>query len=257
MPLNQKSFLYWLLRGHIFISLCAICMSIETCLTLDVPLPPISVMWLLFFSTLFSYNIYYVRTPEKKFYGLLSMIGALGAFVSWIMIPFSYHFMFLVVAVISVLYILPVFLPFPKPNTFALQKLVLLICIWVLSTFFLPLEKYTLTERNLILLSYRFVFLSLLCLLFFIRDEKKEILRLRASVAYQILLGIQLLFSSYFCYQQQWALGLSYGSITILLFFISKSLKKQKRGVFFYLGLVDGMMCLQFIFISLTYFLFT
>jgi hypothetical protein len=257
MSLTQNPYLDWLLRGHIFISLCAVCMSIETCLTLDAPLPPISVMWLLFFSTLFSYNIYYVRTPEKMFYGLLSLIGALGAFVSWMMIPFSYHFMFLVIAAASVLYILPVFLPFPKPDSFALQKLVLLICIWVLSTFFLPLEKFVLTERNLILLSYRFVFLSLLCLLFFIRDEKKEILRSRANVAYQIFLGIQLLFSSYFCCQQQWALGLSYGSITILLFFISRSLQKQKPGVFFYLGLVDGMMCLQFIFVSLSYFLFS
>ncbi|GBL35134.1 hypothetical protein EMGBS15_07290 [Filimonas sp.] len=167
----------FLLKSHFFISLCALGLSLETAVVLDVPFQSVWLYTFIFFSTFFSYNFYYIKTDAFPHAKVLAITGLVGAVISLMQMPYIPYLYLFMISVGSMLYLLPIFIPFKKTQTFSVQKLFLLILIWVMITFLFPVRHIHFNYGKGLLLIYRITLISHLCILFFIRDETMKNVR--------------------------------------------------------------------------------
>jgi len=240
-----KKIISYLLTTHFFIAGIAVALAIETSLVLNQPFHPLSLYLLLFFATHFAYNVYYIKTVRAWHYGIHAFISLIACAVWLFYIPASAYPTLLLIALTSGLYILPIFMRFNQSKYFTVFKLILLIVTWVLSTWFLVASPFQFHIKDLVLLCYRTVFISISCLLFFIRDEKKESLKKIVIQVNKYLIALLFLLSLIILFKVSIPIGFVYFTTSIGCYYLAFMWTKQVRTNLLYLAFVDGILFFQ------------
>lgn len=261
--------LHFILSHSIFVAICAVALAFQTALLLHLDIN-IFVYGFIFFATTCSYNFYWIvsklsfadngdipRLLKKESTGVfLLCIAAIGSLYCWYMSLIPVHFV--ITAVLStVIYSIPLLpLPFLKFTRKAgVLKTILLAFTWTYVTVLIPLGKdfSLLTNADLFIISRRFLFMLMLCIIFDNRDKDIDKIRglhslatvLKPAVLKMVIYFIfALLFISNFLYgdyginfKQSIALQVSTIALLIVYFYSIK-----KRSYLFYYFLVDGLM---------------
>jgi hypothetical protein len=256
--------LHFILSHSIFIAFCAVGISFQTILICPAKVD-YWVLAFIFFSTLFSYNAYWLLSKKINLNDLLatqkkevllilaSVFVAIGS-----LLKSSLNVKIILLAVVlNALYMLPL-LPFNQlsfTKKIGFLKTVVLAFTWTYVTIILPLNKplFYLDNEKLLLFSYRFLFMLLLCIMFDTRDIAIDKIKGLHSIAtdskpiqLKILVATLFALMAYVVFLMH-SLGLNNGktisliiSLFAVLYFYFKSLKKQ--GYFFYYFYVDGLM---------------
>lgn len=243
--------LHFFLEGHFLISLGACALCFETNLLLHQSLQSNFFYAFVFFATLFTYNLYYIKDANFLYAKSLAIVGLAGSILSFFLMPYQPIVSLGIITVLSILYILPIFIAIRKPEAFNVQKLILLICIWVITTYVMPQTEFHFDAQQVVLLTYRTLFISLLSLLFFIRDEAKPILKRRGIFTTYLLIAMQYLTCISIALLCDIGLALVFAFITSLLLLLTIRFTRKKVASMYYLGFVDGLMCLELIFVTL------
>ncbi|MEO6671676.1 MAG: hypothetical protein ABIN36_19485 [Ferruginibacter sp.] len=261
--------LQFILSHSIFISFCAVGLCAQTFLLLHIPSSNY-IYGLIFFSTLSSYNFYWLiskyyfnreSSPRKfllKQFSNLSIfvLAALGLLYCLSYLPAILPYI-IVAVLLTLLYSVPLWpvkqLAFTRKAGFL--KTVLLSFTWTYVTVIIPAqESIPLNHLSVALLfSARFLFMLMLCIIFDSRDihvDKIHALRSLATDVSQRTLGIimTIVFSLYlacgfflryfFDSNAQIIAFLVTGMVTLSVYRMSL----RKQGYFFYYFLVDGLM---------------
>ncbi len=270
--------LYFILSHSIFIAVCAVSLVFQTALLLHIHLP-LALYGFIFFATIGGYNTYWLLSKYgfNRNLSVLQLIREetghviiLG--IAWIGIILFYaqhiiHFKVILPAVLLIiLYSLPLlpvklFKIIRKPG---FLKTTLLAFTWSYVTVIIPLGKSLIDINNTeyFLLSRRFLFMLMLCIIFDSRDIQMDKIRGLHSLAtdvtaktlkWIIFCIFALLFATNFLSNQfgltfTQSLSLQISTIALLLVYF---LSTKKRGYLFYYFLVDGMMLFSSL---LTYF---
>ena len=279
----------FLLNTNIYISLAAVLLTLATQVQLGMRPQFHPYLFLLFFATLFDYNLHrlitvltnkaalqsekhrWVKAHLKQFYVMmgLSVLGFLWAVldadkkVLLTLTPF---------AILTLFYSLPVFKS--KKNIFRLRdiaflKIFLIAIVWSASTIFLPViqgqTKHAILSVGLLFIE-RFLFIFAITIPFDIRDMaadsqqglktiplvmgKKNALTL-ANIALVCFTGLSLLhYNQPDFYRINIALAVS-----ALSSFIFINNKKLQQVPFYHYGILDGTMLLQGILVLAAYYL--
>jgi hypothetical protein len=260
--------LHFIVSHSIFIAICAMALCYQTALLLHI-VPSIYLYSFVFFSTVCSYNFYWLLSGysfsaqpvyvflKKRFSNLLVMlIAASGLIFSIVKIPGVLPEI-TVGVILTLLYAVPL-LPL-NISTFVrkagLLKTTLLAFTWAFITVYLPYQfapngnLYTL----LLLFINRLLFMLMLCIIFDARDTKVDKIRgLQSlttllssksvkqimSVVFAAYLLNGIILRIYYHEIAQIAALLVSGVFTAIVYLLS--LKKQ--GYFFYYFVVDGLM---------------
>lgn len=250
----QKMLTYFF-SAHFFIALIAVLLSLESSIVLHQPFQNAAVYVFIFSATHFAYNVYYVKTENARLFTSLSIIACLCTVASVFYIPQALFPKLGIISFASVWYILPIFYSFKKSWSFSLQKLLLLVFVWVGTTFILPVSIPDFQYETLLLLVYRIVVILLSCLLFFIRDEKDEELKRKAIAAVYVLCFLHLLLAFLVLFTVQISLGFLYLFTALLACFISFKFLSKNYAAVYYLAFVDGILFFQSFVVLIFYFL--
>ncbi len=249
------SFKNFILQSNIFISLCAVALAIETSIIVDQPFKSIAYYSFIFFSTLFAYNFYYFKSNQFAYYKVFTLIGIIGVITSFFYLDEIPMKTLVIIGALSSLYIIPVFISFNPPKYYSVFRLLILISVWVLFTFLLPINHNGFNTNFILLIAHRSLLMSILCLFFFIKDEKHVVNRKKAFVFIKALLVILLLNAVLIFLNGSPSLAIIYFMITaLLLILLHQIMSKQKKSLY-YLFYVDGIMILQSIFVILKFFI--
>ena len=262
--------LQFILSHSIFISLCAVALCSQTYILLHLPVDP-SMMGLIFFSTLGSYNFYWIlskfyfkRTRDISIFlqdhasNLLMLIIAAGG-IAWYLVTIPAVIpSFIMAGILTIFYSLPLWpvkaLAFTRRAGF--MKTVLLAFTWTYVTVLIPVQQLGLPafgQDTLLLFGARFLFMLMLCIIFDSRDIHVDKLRSLRSLATDVnkqtlqmimaavftgylLMGI--LLRIYYDDGRQVLAFLITGLVTLQVY--RMSLRKQEY-LFYYFG-VDGLM---------------
>ncbi len=245
----RHPFLKFILKSNLFISLCATDLSLETSVILKSGFQSGWLYAFVFFATLCSYNLYYIKSSDFPYHRSMALLGLFGSIVSLILMP-SIPYVYLgIITLLSSLYLLPVFVSFRKPDSYSALRLFMLILVWVLFTFQFPAPHHLFDWRYGLLLLYRILLLSHLCVLFFIRDERNPSLKRTAEIALIPLGLLQGLVCVLIMLHGDYSLSIIYLTITLLTIKVSSRSIRSSRSNFHYLLFVDGIMLLQSIFV--------
>jgi hypothetical protein len=260
--------LQFILSHSIFISVCAVAMCFQTSLLLHMQLPVFLYLFI-FFSTLSSYNFYWlvsaysfsgqpVKLVAKRHISnsIVFVIATAGLFFS------VFHLSNLLNVIsagifLTLLYTLPLlpFKIFKAARKAGLLKTFLLAFTWAYVTVYIPYVQSP-SENifiTVMLFNNRFLFMLMLCIIFDARDTNVDKIRglqslttiikpvtvqyiMLAIFAAYIINGIFLRIHYHEPYQV--AALLVTGIVTAIVYFFS--LKKQEY--FFYYFIVDGLM---------------
>ena len=261
--------LYFILSHSLFISFCAVAMSFQTLLLLQ-GRADIYLYGFIFFATLCSYNFYWLlcryslnqrpalpdlvkkELPEI----LLLLISAAGLMVCFLFSRLDYP---PVIAAIflTLLYSLPLlpfrFLQFTRKA--GIMKTTLLAFTWTHVTAFIPLQKQveSLSNGDWFILTRRFLFMLMLCIIFDSRDIAVDKIRGLRSLATDLspknlrnLIGVifVLLFATnflfhYFGVSIAHAIAMQVSTIALLIAYYYST---KKQGYLFYYFFIDGLM---------------
>ena len=261
--------LHFILSHSIFIAVCAVALTFQTALLLKLQFD-LFVYGFIFFATLCSYNFYWILskcsfTSKKNIPGmwrkeaaglLLLIISSIGLLYCLLQSSIPFHFVITAV-VLTILYAVPL-LPVPVlkfTRKAGVLKTILLAFTWTYVTVIIPLEKdyWLLNSTDLFIITRRFLFMLMLCIIFDNRDKELDKIRGLRSLATDlqpfalrilIYLIFVLLFISNFFFRnfgitlsQSIALQVSTLALLAVYFYSNK-----KRGYLFYYFFVDGMM---------------
>ena len=262
--------LQFILSHSIFIAGCAAALCLQTVQLLDIS-ADIYLYGFVFFATLCSYNFYWLLSK----YFFHSDITALAEFfrkeavqffvfaVSCAGTVFCYYhsslspYFVLPAVLLTILYAIPL-LPFKSirfTRKAGVLKTVLLAFTWTYVTAFIPIQKEidALGTTDIFILSRRFLFMLMLCIIFDSRDIAVDKIRGLRSLAtdlapktlrYLILTIFIILFATNF-------LSLRYGisvsqsialQITTIALLVAYYFSTKKQGYFFYYFFIDGLM---------------
>lgn len=261
--------LHFILSHSIFIAVCALALTFQTALLLQINID-LFVYGFIFFATLCSYNFYWILSKlsfatkrnipailKKQATGCLMLfISSVGLLYCLLQSAVPFHFV-ATAFLLTVLYAVPLlpfsFLKFTRKA--GVLKTILLAFTWAYVTVIIPLQKDygLLNGADLFILSRRFLFMLMLCIIFDNRDKDLDKIRglrslatdLRASTLRLLIYIIFiLLFSSNFLFRnygitlsQSIALQVSTLALLAVYFYSNK-----KQGYLFYYFFVDGMM---------------
>ncbi len=261
--------LHFILSHSIFVAICAVGLAFQTAQLLHIEVP-VYLYGFIFFATTCSYNFYWIisrysfagDTSLQKFVQkertglllfLLSGIGMVSCYsVSGIRLP-----QLIVAAMLTLLYAIPLlpvkFLHFTRKA--GVLKTTLLAFTWTYVTAFLPLqtEWNSLSNAGIFILTRRFLFMLMLCIIFDNRDMAMDKIRGLHSLATvlkpnQLLLLIAIIFIVLFgtnflsvSYGISYAQSVALQTSTIALLFVY-FLSTRKQGYLFYYFIVDGLM---------------
>jgi len=260
---------HFILSHSIFVAFCAVALSFQTGQLLHVEIPAF-LYGFIFFATLCSYNFYWILSRfafaanvpvvaflKKEAMGIaLFVISSIGLVICLGM--YSVPLIHVAIAVLlTVVYSIPLlpftFLHFTRKA--GVLKTVLLAFTWAYVTAFLPLQKdwMLLNSADLFILTRRFLFMLMLCIIFDNRDEAVDKIRglhslatdlkpnqllLLIAVIFIILFGTNFLSVNYgITLAQSIALQTSTIALLVVYFFSTR-----KQGYLFYYFIVDGMM---------------
>ncbi len=260
--------LHFILSHSIFVSICAVALAFQTGQLLHVSID-IYVFGFIFFATLCSYNFYWIISRfafasqrvalflQKEITGLLLLvISAAGMLTCYL--PSGIPLVHVVAAVLlTLLYAIPL-LPVPAlhfTRKAGVVKTTLLAFTWAYVTAFLPLQKEwpALDAADVFILTRRFLFMLMLCIIFDNRDKavdkirglhslatvlKPGQLQLLIAAIFIVLFGTNFLSVSYgISFPQSIALQTSTIALLVTYFFSTR----QQGYLFYYFG-VDGLM---------------
>ncbi len=260
--------LHFILSHSIFVSICAVALAFQTGQLLHVSID-IYVFGFIFFATLCSYNFYWIISRfafasqraalflQKEITGLLLLvISAAGMLTCYL--PSGIPLVHVVAAVLlTLLYAIPL-LPVPAlhfTRKAGVIKTTLLAFTWAYVTAFLPLQKEwpALDAADVFILTRRFLFMLMLCIIFDNRDKavdkirglhslatvlKPGQLQLLIAAIFIVLFGTNFLSVSYgISFPQSIALQTSTIALLVTYFFSTR----QQGYLFYYFG-VDGLM---------------
>ena len=262
--------LQFILSHSIFIAFCAAALAFQTVQLLQVH-ADIFLYGFIFFSTLCSYNFYWlvslyffrghasgIHVFLRKELGKIILFSLSG---TGLVICFFYSSLtinnIIPALLLTVIYAIPL-LPF-KFTQFVRKagvlKTVLLAFTWSYVTAYLPLQKSFLLLNNadLFIISRRFLFMLMLCIIFDSRDMSVDKIRGLRSLATDLgpktlrfFIGVifLVLFATNF-------LSLNYGisinqsialQVSTLALLIAWYFSTKKQGYFFYYFFIDGLM---------------
>ncbi len=254
----------YFIHSRIFISICAVAMTLETYLLQGVFVFNFYILCFIFFSTLFSYNLYYIRYPNIFFnyHKELAIVAFIASAYLFSMYLTAHSELLLLISIFSSLYIFSSFL---KKNIFKtpLIKIFLLTTVWTLTIVLLPIIALPIHEEinsttTIFIFCHHFVFMFILNLVFDIKDRNvdKNLNRMTIAshnsektvfqilyISVLILISIQLA-AIYFLENKYIPLALLF-STAILFYFIKKSI--QHKNLTWYLIFIDGMMLIPFL----------
>lgn len=261
--------LHFILSHSIFIAFCAVALSFQTALLLQTQVD-VFVYGFIFFATLCSYNFYWVLSKlsfaskgniialfkKQSVAYLLLLISSAGLLYCFLNSSISLYVVITAV-LLTVLYAIPIlpisFLKFTRKA--GVLKTILLAFTWSYVTVMIPLQKdyQLLNSADIFILTRRFLFMLMLCIIFDNRDKEMDKIRGLRSLATDLKPFILrmliycifiLLFTSNFFFRnygitlaQSVALQVSTLALLAVYFY---SLKK--RSYLFYYFFVDGMM---------------
>lgn len=277
-----------IINTNIYISLAAVLLTVESQIQLGMKPQWHPYLFIIFFATLFEYNIHrlitlltnkealnsekhrWVKENLNKFYFLV-FISVLGFAVGSFMAKTEVLIAFAPIALLTMFYSIPVFRS--RKYLFRLReipylKIFLIATVWSTSTILLPIVQTDIRFSKAhvaIMLIERFLFIFAIAIPFDIRDleadrqaglktipmllnEKKAL-----NLSYFSLLAFFLI--SFFHYQNRnewfliWALGIS--AATTFLFLWSVKIRKMKD---YYYGILDGTMLLQGLLVLVFYY---
>lgn len=261
--------LHFILSHSIFVAICAVAMALQTVQLRHFP-GSFSVYGFIFFATLCSYNFYWIlsRLPFskeihpgifiKKEAAAFSLFIFSGAGLLFCLFRSSIHTGFALTAgLLTMLYSIPL-LPFKFlvfVRRLGVLKTILLAFTWTYVTAFIPLQKtyLLLDSADLFIITRRFLFMFMLCIIFDSRDIAVDKLRGLHSLAtdlspailqllvysvFIVLFGTNLLSTSYGVTVYQ-SIALQVSTITLLVVYFYST---RKQGYLFYYFLVDGLM---------------
>ncbi|HZL11749.1 MAG TPA: UbiA family prenyltransferase [Prolixibacteraceae bacterium] len=276
------------IQTNIYISVAAVLLTVESQIQLGMQARWHPYLFLIFFATLFEYNLHrlitvltnkealnrekyrWVSENTRSFY-ILVFISVTGFIAVSLMATKEVLLTFAPIAALTIFYSIPV--KANKNQLFRLReipyvKLLLIAFVWSASTVLLPivqsLESFNKTDVLLILLE-RFLFIAAITIPFDIRDLKTDrseglktlpmlVGEKRAwLLSYLLLLSFFLI--SYFHYGSInqgwmiWALGIS----TATTFWVLYSKRIRKHHDYHY-GILDGTMILQAILMIVFYY---
>lgn len=262
--------LQFILSHSIFVALCAAALCWQTGLLLHLP-DDIYLYGFVFFSTLCSYNFYwlisqYYSSPtgqsaidlliKKPVQLFIFFVAATG--VAWCFFLSGLNIGIVVPGILlTLLYAVPLmpyrFLHFTRK--LGVLKTILLAFTWTYVTACIPVMHHhgELTDTSLFIISRRFLFMLMLCIIFDSRDVAVDKIRGMRSLATDlsprtlrllIIFLFILLFGTNFAYV--WAgisiphtIALQVSTIALLItYFYSR----RKQGYFYYYFFVDGIM---------------
>jgi hypothetical protein len=248
----MKQFAQIILRSHLFIAICAVALCIETAVVVGADRQSPAFYVCILAATFATYNGYYWREPQFQQQRLLAIIGMLLACISFgftaeiSLLPLS------ITLLLSVFYMWPLFVFRPVIRLPGFLRVLLLTIIWFMVTWVIPLTNINISEYPIFLAAYRFVFLLLLCMIFFIRDEVNEATRTMAIHVTRMLYLFQVLLCLGVFQIMSGSLAAAYFFSTLILMLLSEYCIRKKPSHSIYLFAVDGLMLWQAIFVILT-----
>lgn len=260
---------HFILSHSIFIAVCAAALAFQTTQLLQLEYN-LFIYGFVFFATICSYNFYWIlskssfarRISVPKIIKnestniLLFLAAAAGMLCCLFQSGLPIRFVATAV-LLTVLYSIPL-LPFPFlhfTRRAGVLKTILLAFTWAYVTAFIPIQKsYLLLDNaDLFILTRRFLFMLMLCIIFDNRDKAVDKIRGLHSLATDLKPAVLkiliyfifvVLFTSNFFYkdygitlEQSIALQVSTLVLLIVYFYSAK-----KRSYLFYYFIVDGLM---------------
>ena len=261
--------LHFILSHSIFVALCAVGLTFQTGQLLHVDLP-LYLYGFIFFSTLCSYNFYWIISRfafagdipvasflQKEMTGLsLFILSWIGMFTCFPGSGIRLHYVIIAVLLTTV-YAIPL-LPIKAlhfTRKAGVLKTTLLAFTWTYVTAFLPLRApwAELSSAGIFIITRRFLFMLMLCIIFDNRDKAVDKIRglhslatvlkpgqmlLLIAVIFIILFGTNFLSVNYGISLRQ-SVALQSSTIALLVVYF---LSTRKQGYLFYYFLVDGLM---------------
>jgi 4-hydroxybenzoate polyprenyltransferase len=276
---------HWVFYGNIFIALCAVCMTLETYLILDLPVTYKSTFPLLlivFCSTFFIYNIDLFAHRNNSIENIVSgrliwrikyraiiktinigmglLILALSSFSTYKSFLFFVH-----LAVISLAYYFSFEIgsaKFTPLRKIPLLKAFVISYVWAGSSVLLPALRNSISivsSEVLQIFIERYFFLFALAIMFDIRDLSADHKNIRTipglvgSFKTKVLSFLLLFVATILVlldYKNPYLICAFVISFLVAAFFIYKA--KTDSGEYYFLLLVDGSMILQFLLVLLS-----
>jgi 4-hydroxybenzoate polyprenyltransferase len=277
-----------IIHSNLYISLAALLMTISAQVQLGMKPQWHPYLFLIFFATLFEYNLHrlitvltnqealnsdkhrWVRENRKKFYGLV-FISVTGFICATLMAKIEVLLMLAPLGLITLFYSVPVS---ANPNhllrlrEIPYLKIFLIALVWSASTVLLPVIQTAETFSNtwiLFLLTERFFFILAISIPFDIRDMEADqhaglktfplLLNKEKALMISNLALLVFVLISFFHYQMrgEWFIigALSISAITTYLFINLKYFRNLSE---YYFGILDGTMILQAILVLIFYY---
>ncbi len=261
--------LHFILSHSIFISICAVALALQTSQLLHFN-APVAVLGFIFFATLCSYNFYWLlskfsftgrRSPaiilKKEVIGLFLLVfSAAGLVVCYLNAGLATEYIITAFA-LTVIYSIPLlpfrFLKFTRKA--GVLKTTLLAFTWMYVTGFLPMQKSyaLLSNADIFILTRRFLFMLMLCIIFDSRDMAVDKIRglrslatdLRPSTLQILIYSIFIVmfatnfFSTYYGITNYQSIALQTSTIALLIVYFYST---RKQDYLFYYFIVDGLM---------------
>jgi len=282
----MRAVLHWIFYGNIFIAICAVCMTLETYLILDIPIVYRSTFPLLpivFCSTFFIYNIDLIAKhggfEDKIVSGRLewrikhrSVINIVNIFVGLFIMAISFYssyeafLFFLHLAIISLAYYFSFEIGTAKIislRKIPFLKAFVITYVWAGSSVLLPALRNGMSlgsNEVLQLFVERYLFLFALAIIFDIRDLSFDVQHIRTIPGrfgsnktkmlslILLLIACLLVCIHYQDFYLMTAFILSFVIAAVLIY-----IAKPDSGEYYFLFLVDGAMALQFLFVFLSF----
>ena len=220
-------------------------MAFETDLLINTKHINIEFYGFIFFATLFSYHVYYLKSIQNKWHIIYAIMSSICAACFLFKLNFQSIPTLVQIIILSSSYIF-ISLFNLKNKWLSIYKLFALSTVWFLTTTILPLKNlHSLYEQPLFFM-HQFIFILLLCFHFYIRDEVDEHLKSRYSLGIIIANLILIIFSFFICLIiPGWLI------MNVLFLLLSIYIYKKKPANLFYLIFVDGLLLLQPLFVIL------
>ncbi|HEX2682367.1 MAG TPA: hypothetical protein VHL77_00445, partial [Ferruginibacter sp.] len=253
----------------IFVSGCAVALAFQTSQLLQQDIDHF-IYGFIFFATLCSYNFYWILSKasfamkgplipllKKEASGIsLFLIAAAGMIICFFRSGLPIEHIAFAMA-LTIIYSIPL-LPFKAlhfTRKAGVLKTILLAATWAYVTAFIPMQRSVedLTHADLFVISRRFLFMLMLCIIFDNRDKAVDKMRGLRSLATDleppVLKGLiyfifTLLFISNFFYRSygisfQQSIALQVSTLALLTVYF---LSDKNRSYLFYYFIVDGLM---------------
>jgi 4-hydroxybenzoate polyprenyltransferase len=290
--LNQSvlKLLRAIINSNIYISLAAVFLTVETQIQLGMKPQWHPYLFIIFFATLFEYNIHrfitvitndealnsdkhrWVRENLKMFY-LLVLLSVIGFVCVVLMAKREVLITLAPIAVLTLFYSLPIV--GNKKNIFRLReipylKIFLIAIVWSLSTILLPIIQSSSTfskSQIIVMLIERFFFVFSITIPFDVRDIDADrqaglktiplVLNENKSLYLSYVSLLVFFIISFLHYQNlsNWfvILPLFISTLTTFIFLKSKTIQTLS---YYHYGILDGTMLLQGVLVLLFYYLF-